>query len=406
MAQQDSRTLVPVKNNPGIYQRGNSYVVRWKHRGQSHKRYFTKFAEAREFKRGLHGTAKQPTTKQTVADYFEGWITTYRGRTSRGLEETTREGYRHSFTAHVLPFPLARERLRDVTSRDVSDWFTELERKNVKPPSIRKAKAALSAMLATAAQAGDIPANPVIGVRYVPTNAQPKRKRRTLTVEDVDSILRKLPSEWRLFFELLAQSGCRVGELLGLTWGRVHLGDDPHLDIAEQVYRGQRKRLKTEGSERTVPLSPGMARALTDWKARTDHADQDSPVFASSVGTPLGYPNVYNRVLRPALKACGLDGQGIAFHAFRKACGSMLLLRAGKDPRQVQRWLGHSQLTTTMNIYVHELDDGLGGADDLDGLWGHPGATEHPQTAANGTDPDSEIPPSDAVSADSREPLT
>jgi len=52
----------------------------------------------------------------------------------------------------------------------------------------------------------------------------------------------------------------------------------------------------------------------------------------------------------------------------------MMLLRAGKDPRQVQRRLGHSQLTTTMNVYVHELDDGLAGGDALDEvLWGHPG---------------------------------
>jgi hypothetical protein len=36
-----------------------------------------------------------------------------------------------------------------------------------------------------------------------------------------------------------------------------------------------------------------------------------------------------------------------------------------------------------MNIYVTDLDDGLGGADDLDELWGHPGATRHPQTAAD-----------------------
>jgi Phage integrase family len=121
------------------------------------------------------------------------------------------------------------------------------------------------------------------------------------------------------------------------------------------------------------PLSPGMARALAEWKDTTDYRGHDDPVFASAVGTPLGYSNVHNRVLRPALKARRLDGQGVAFHAFRKACGSMLLLRAGKDPRQVQRLLGHSQLTTTMNVYVHELDDGLGGADNLDGLWGHRG---------------------------------
>jgi integrase len=184
--------------------------------------------------------------------------------------------------------------------------------------------------------------NPALGVRFVPTNAQPKRERRTLTVEDVDAILSKLEPQWRLFFELLAQSGCRVGEVLGLTWARVHLGDDAHLYIAEQVYKGKRKRLKTEGSERAIPLSPGMARALTEWRDTTDYGAQADPVFASVTGTPLGYSNVYNRILQPALKATRLDGQGIAFHAFRKACGSMLLKRAGKDPRQVQRWLGHS----------------------------------------------------------------
>jgi hypothetical protein len=47
---------------------------------------------------------------------------------------------------------------------------------------------------------------------------------------------------------------------------------------------------------------------------------------------------------------------------------------------QVQRWLGHAQLATTLAHYQHELDDGLGGADALDSLWGHRGATEGPQT--------------------------
>ena len=92
---------------------------------------FPTFSEAREFKRGLSGAAKQPTTGQTVADYYDGWIDSYRGRTARGLEATTRDEYRRSFKLHVLPFPIAREKVRDVTSRDVSDWFTAMERKGV-----------------------------------------------------------------------------------------------------------------------------------------------------------------------------------------------------------------------------------------------------------------------------------
>ena len=50
---------------------------------------------------------------------------------------------------------------------------------------------------------------------------------------------------------------------------------------------------------------------------------------------------------------------------------------------QVQKWLGHAQLATTLAAYQHELDDGLGGAAELDGIWGHPGDTDPPQTATN-----------------------
>jgi hypothetical protein len=84
------------------------------------------------------------------------------------------------------------------------------------------------------------------------------------------------------------------------------------------------------------------------------------------------------------------DYQGIAFHAFRKACGSLLFAH-GKSLKQVQGWLRHSQLTTTMNIYINQVDDGLGAADVWDEILGPRGnlaATEAPETAANAGSPD------------------
>ncbi len=233
-------------------------------------------------------------------------------------------------------------------------------------------------MLACAREDGDIASNPAAGVRYVPSEKakqrHPKRRPRRLTAEDVLAILRAMPEQWRAFFTLLAQTGLRISELLGLTWEHVHLGDDPHIMVAEQVYQGRRKQLKTDASEARVPLSASMASWLAE--LRPANARPAAPVFPSQTGTPLTYSNVYNRVLRPALLAAGLalkvgetakgkpiyDYQGIAFHAFRKACGSLLLAH-GKTPKQVQGWLRHSQLTTTMNVYTHQVDDGLGSAD-------------------------------------------
>jgi integrase-like protein len=201
--------------------------------------------------------------------------------------------------------------------------------------------------------------------------------------------------------------------------------------VAEQVYRGERKRLKTAASTARVPLSATMASWLA--QLRPEDPAPDAVVFPSATGAPLVYANVYNRVLRPALVKSGIavqtgtkmvrrrgklaeepvwDYQGVAFHACRHACGSLLYAH-GKSLKQVQGWLRHSQLTTTMNVYIHQGDDGLGGADAWDDILGgelqtsadsasvgqsgaledasargNLGATQCPETAANGAEGD------------------
>lgn len=406
---------------PGIYRRHTSnckrnggcrcpYVVRWKDGSRTRKQLFTTFELAREHKGGLDSgkTTRRPLSSKTLSAYYKSWLANYRGRTARGLEDSTRRGYETSFRLHILALPIARIRLRDLGAPDIRDWMVQLERRGASPSTIRRARIALSVMLACAREDGDIASNPAAGVRYVPSEKakqrHPKRRpRRRLTAEDVVAILRAMPEQWRAFFTLLAQTGLRIGELLGLTWEHVHLGDDPHIMVAEQVYRGRRKQLKTDASEARVPLSASMASWLAE--LRPANARPAAPVFPSRTGTPLTYSNVYNRVLHPALLVAGLatkvgetpkgkpiyDYHGIAFHAFRKACGSLLLAH-GKTPKQVQGWLRHSQLTTTMNVYIHQVDDGLGSADVWDDILpapgATPGATEHPETAANHRDTD------------------
>jgi len=420
-----ARSALERTKTPGIFRRhvegcsrskcACSYVVTWKARGKTCKQSFPSLDLAREHKGRMtsgHGP-RQPLSAETVGAYYAKWLPSYRGRTRRGLEESTRRGYRISFEHHILPLPIARIRLRDLAAPDVRDWLAQLERRGASLSTVRLAKAALSVMLACAVEDGDIGVNPALGVRYVPSASaklqHSKRKSRELTAADVVAILAAMPEEWRAFFSLMAQTGVRIGELLGLTWENVHLGDDPHIMVAEQVYQGQRKQLKTEASKARVPLSSTMASWLAE--LRPENAKPDAPVFPAKTGGALNYANVYNRVLRPALIDAGIavqtgtvtvrkrgkdveepvwDYQGVAFHAFRKACGSLLFAH-GKTLKQVQGWLRHSQLTTTMNVYINQVDDGLGAADVWDEILdprGNLAATEAPETAANAGLPD------------------
>jgi hypothetical protein len=77
-----------------------------------------------------------------------------------------------------------------------------------------------------------------------------------------------------------------------MTLGHVHLGDDPHIMVAEQIYAGRRKKLKTEASRARVPLSAAMASWLGE--LRSEDAAADAPVFPSATGTPLNYHSVYS----------------------------------------------------------------------------------------------------------------
>jgi hypothetical protein len=84
------------------------------------------------------------------------------------------------------------------------------------------------------------------------------------------------------------------------------------------------------------------------------------------------------------------DYRGVSFHSFRRACGSFLL-HHGKSSKQVQGWLRHAQHTTTMNLYVEQVDAGLGGAhvwEEIVPRWGQDGAKGHPETAENGAPPE------------------
>ncbi len=227
-AVKDTRKLEPT-STPGIYRRHSGgcrhngrckcpYVVRWKQGGKSHKQMFSTFDLAREFKGGLASgkTTRRPLSSVTVGDYFEPWLAGYRSRTARGLEESTRREYEISGRLHIVPMPIARLRMRDLGAPDVRDWLGQLERRGASPTVIRKAKAALSVMLACAVEDGDLVSNPAAGVRYVPTEQakrqHPKIKRRALTAADVVAILNAMPEQWRAFFTLLAQTGVRIGE--------------------------------------------------------------------------------------------------------------------------------------------------------------------------------------------------
>jgi integrase len=177
-------------------------------------------------------------------------------------------------------------------------------------------------------------------------------------VENTRALLATLPDHERLLCLLLAQTGVRISEALGLEWGDVAFGSQPQIYVRRQYYRGELKQLKTSASRRTLRLPTDVAQEL--WKAKGT-ADS-GPVFRTRDGKRLSDRNL-RRVLRRATAATGIAPVG--FHAFRHTFASKLYADC-KDIRKVSAWLGHADPAFTLRTYIHLVEDDLGAAPDWD----------------------------------------
>jgi integrase len=181
--------------------------------------------------------------------------------------------------------------------------------------------------------------------------------------------LEEVPPEWRLFFEFMAHTGLRIGEMIEVRWGRdLVVADDPVLRVRWQFADGQVREPKTRYGKRDIPLSPRLVARLV---ADAGGEPVDGELVFTSVGTRVDRRNIYNNVLGPAAKRAGLPW--VTLHTFRHTCASLLFAPAergggGKNVKQVQAWLGHHSAAFTLHQYVHLVDAGMGEADFFDDL--------------------------------------
>jgi integrase len=376
----DDRRLIPVKNHPGIYKRGNRYVVRYRDpRGRQRKQFARTLAEARDLKATLTADVKRgeyrALSRVTFREYASTWITTYAGRTSRGLREGTREDYARELGVDVeTGEPLdpergavkffGRMRLVEIEPRDVKEYAAETAARKVRgrpvrANTVRLALAPVKALLATAVEEGLIRSNPSSGLRLAiaavkeDVDVAVVAKVKALTEDELARLLAAVDEEWRLFMTLLAHAGLRTSEALPLRWSDIDFGRRRLL--VRRSLNGKRiGQPKTHHARRDVPLTQGMAQAL--WEARKGRgAADDELIFPGRDG---GYPKRAQayRAVKKAAKAAGVPWA--ALHTLRHTSAT-ILFRRGWNAVQVQKFLGHHSPAFTLATYVHLLPDDL-----------------------------------------------
>lgn len=176
------------------------------------------------------------------------------------------------------------------------------------------------------------------------------KKRRALTkVEQkrlFDAIRNTEDVRARALLLMLATSGVRIGEALGLKWDHVNLDSMVTRVLFQATAEGEEAPLKTDESEREVFVLLEVVELLRGLR-RTE-----SPfVFSVKSGLPVSHANVRTKWFAPMLKRADLESTGLTPHGLRSVAASILATKV--DPVTLARTFGWADgLKTAMKFYV------------------------------------------------------
>jgi integrase len=199
--------------------------------------------------------------------------------------------------------------------------------------------------------------NPISLVR-VKGSSKRLRQPKILAPDEFRLLLHHLEEPIRTMCIIAACLGLRASELVGLQWGDFDWRDN-QVHIQRGFVIGHVDDVKTESSNRSLPVHPELGRLLLDYKEQTAPQSRDTDwLFPSPYGTgrPRWPWTIQSRILLPAGIRAGLGR--IGWHTFRHSY-STLLRGLGVDVKVQQELLRHADIRTTMNIYTQAVPDAL-----------------------------------------------
>jgi integrase len=281
----------------------------------------------------------------TVAAFLDDWLTTsVRSR----CRPRTAESYTSTVRLYITP-AIGRVPLAKLEPEHVGRMLATLSaRGTLSPTTVRYARSVLRTALARALRDGKVMRNVAT---LVDPPARNRQEPRPLSREQARTFLDGIRNDPRQALYITALgTGLRQGELLALRWSDVDL-DRGELTVRHTLQRFTHELAptKTERSRRTLRLPRQVTAALVAHRARQAVVPLSGLVFTSAAGRPLDSANV-TRGLKLCLRRLGLPHQ--RFHDLRHAFAT-LMLESGESLDVVSRFLGHTTIATTADIYGH-----------------------------------------------------
>lgn len=297
--------------------------------------------------------------------YMLDWLSIIRYK----VDITTYAGYKTTITRKINPYfekNYPGLKLREVTTKHIQDYYTyELEEVGLSANTVLHRHANIRKALQYAYTTDMILSNPAAKVE------RPRKEKfeagfyNAQEMEQLFEVVRGDPVEFGVI--LAAYYGLRRSEVVGLRWDAIdfqrktitikHVVAQMQMDGKSTII--EKNRTKSKSSYRTLPLVAPFEELLHRMQAEqarnrklcgSSYCKKDSAyIYVNELGERMK-PNYLTQRFPKILEKNGM--RRIRFHDLRHTCAS-LLYDNGVNLKDIQEWLGHSDISTTANIYTH-----------------------------------------------------
>jgi integrase len=333
--------------------------------GKTQKEVRAKLKELEEQLRLEKEQRLHPLLYKKFSDWVSEYLEVYKKPV---LKQTTYDTYQNFYEKHILHHDIGNMALGELSTEYLQSYYHEKQLSGLSAKTIHHIHVIINGSLTKAFQLGYIEKN--ICDRVV----LPKKEKYTgksMKLEDARRFICEAKEERIYPIVVVAMlTGLRKGEIFGLQWKDIDF-DNRILYVRRSLCRLQEKdssgkthsyyevmEPKTAKSKRSVPLSQDVINAFVLQQKWQDsnakkfgdiYSNPDGFIFTQEDGSFLsqkGFLEQFYRVLDkysiPRLR----------FHDLRHTFAS-LLLESGENMKTIQELLGHSQISTTMDIYTH-----------------------------------------------------
>ena len=298
----------------------------------------------------------------TFADYLLTWLKESKIK----VDFVTYQHYETEVNSQILPyFKALNIRLVDVNRDVLQSYFIEkyengrIDGKGgLSPTTLRHHRNVINQTLNLALRNGLILQNPC---QFVTLPQTERYNYDFFNLDEINQFLNAIKNE-RLYplYLVTATLGLRKSEVLGIKWDSIDI-ENKTLTIKHTRVEGhtvvEKDKTKNQSSMRSFPLSDNLINVFVMLK--NDEKEnkklfgnkyvKNDYVFKWEDGRPYN-PNYITKKHNKILKKYGF--RHIRFHDLRHSCASLLNAQ-GFTLKDIQEWLGHSDIQTTANTYAH-----------------------------------------------------